>query len=169
MEWKLNNDDTVYASEFWNDINNWFEKELSPKLAPDFQSQPWEAINADKMALFNECFPQTTSFLFESLLKSKVKCIEHDSEDELQIMKYTKIKSFELEFSDNLGAAFKNYFTDKTVSHKCEKCDRETNHEQEDLEIIVMPSILSITLPRFDDIDRKDNKFNYPIVIDFMQ
>ena len=57
LEWKYNKDEVVYASEFWNDLNGMFNKELSPKLAPDFKTQPWENNNIDKMQLFNQCFP----------------------------------------------------------------------------------------------------------------
>ena len=53
--------------------------------------------------------------------------------------------------------------------HFCEKCQKKTKHDQEDLEIMVSPPVLAFSLPRFpEDIEIDDYFFNYPKEINFM-
>lgn len=109
-----------------------------------------------------------TSLLFQSVLRGMALCIEHDSEEDPLVMTYKKINSFEIEFNNSLGEALTKYFEDKQVLNFCEKCCRETKHEQEDLELMISSTILSFSLPRFNDLERNKARFCYPKVIEFM-
>lgn len=65
------------------------------------------------------------------------------------------INSYEIGFDDTLGNSLKKYFEDRIVKHYCKRCKKWTDHEQEDMGVMVSSSILSFSLKRFDDnVDR---------------
>ena len=106
--------------------------------------------------------------LFQSVLRSKISCLNQKCENEAVVLNYTKINTIALPFRDNLGAALTEYFEDKEFQQKCKKCGKKTTHYREDISLMVPSSILSFSLPRFNLIDRNQKSFRYPIKIDFM-
>ena len=73
-----------------------------------------------------------------------------------------------MKIKESLGASILDYFNDKRIKLKCKKCGTLTSHEEEEKSLMISSTVLSFSIQRFDTIDRKEDKFNYPQRINFM-
>lgn len=119
------------------------------------------------MALFNECYPQITSMLFQSLIKEKVRCTKCQSEANPDFT-YVRSSTFQLELDDFLGNALDQYFGDSEETRDCKVCGEVTCHEIKERSALVLPSIMSFSVPRFDVVTRQNKSLHYPDKIEFM-
>lgn len=143
--------------------------EMTLKDTPKFNSSLFLKLEQDdekKRVLLAQSGPSIFSKIFSGLYKLSSKCEAH-KESKPKITYFTKT-ILELEIEERLGTSLRKHFgQDEIEDMYCQVCKKETLHS---VKIIadILPPVLVIQVPRFENGTKNDDIMNYPLTIDFL-
>jgi ubiquitin C-terminal hydrolase len=142
--------------------------EMTLKDTPKFNSSSFlklEQDNDKKRVLLAQSGPSIFSKIFSGLYKLSSKCEVH-MKSKPKITYFTQI-ILELEIEERLGTSLRKYFGHEQENKYCQICKKETPHSVK-ITADILPPVLVVQVPRFENGIKNDDIMNYPMTIDFL-